>query len=91
MFLFAGPGVRRAGRLARADIVDVLPTLLTLAGLPVPLGLDGRPIAAALAREPGYTGDGVDWNVPTRVELGDEGEADMAARLRALGYLEPRE
>jgi predicted AlkP superfamily phosphohydrolase/phosphomutase len=89
MFLLAGPGVRPAGRLARADIVDVLPTLLTLAGLPVPLGLDGRPIVAALASEPGYTGDGVDWNAPTRDDVDDEGGADVAARLRALGYLEP--
>jgi predicted AlkP superfamily phosphohydrolase/phosphomutase len=89
MFLFAGPGVQRAGRIARADITDVLPTLLTLAGLPVPLGLDGRPIAAALASEPGYAGDGADWSVPASAPMDPEGEADMAARLRALGYLEP--
>jgi len=90
MFVLAGPGVRRAGRVARAEIVDVLPTLLTLAGLPVPLGLDGRPIAAALEREPGYSGDGVRWDdSPSPDVVDDAGDAEMAARLRALGYLEP--
>src|SRR5439155_13396982 len=35
LFVLAGDGVRRAA-LPTADIVDVLPTLLALAGLPVP-------------------------------------------------------
>src|SRR5207253_4662794 len=48
LFVLAGPGVRAAGELPPADIVDVLPTLLAFGGLPVPNGLDGRPIEAAL-------------------------------------------
>src|SRR5438309_1167924 len=52
LFVLAGAGVRAAGSLPAADIVDVLPTLLSLASLPVPAGLDGRPIAAALADAP---------------------------------------
>lgn len=40
--LFYGPGVT-AGRSAEpASSIDVLPTLMSLAGLPVPPGLDGR-------------------------------------------------
>src|SRR5439155_272209 len=42
LFVLAGAGVRPAGALGPADIVDVLPTLLALAGEPVPGGLDGR-------------------------------------------------
>src|SRR5207247_517968 len=48
LFVLAGAGVRPAGALGPADIVDVLPTLLALAGEPVPGGLDGRPIAGHL-------------------------------------------
>src|SRR5690606_34207727 len=48
LFALAGPGVAVRGRCTAADVVDVLPTLLPLAGLPVPEGLDGRPIADAL-------------------------------------------
>ena len=45
------PGGRRAGeRLAApVQLVDVAPTLLELAGLPVPAGLDGRSLLAAEA------------------------------------------
>ncbi len=41
--LLAGPGVP-AGRVVRApvELIDVYPTLVDLAGLPTPLGLEGR-------------------------------------------------
>jgi arylsulfatase A-like enzyme len=42
-----GPAGRRVARLARQ--VDVMPTLLELAGLPVPAGLDGASLLPALA------------------------------------------
>ncbi len=49
----AGPGVRR-GIVSEAPTgqPDLLPTLLTLLGLPVPAGLDGRPVSEMLTRGP---------------------------------------
>jgi len=47
--LIAGPGVPHA-KLDHARTVDVLPTLLTLLGEPVPPGLDGRPLVAPRAQ-----------------------------------------
>ena len=87
LFVLAGAGVRPAGALGPADIVDVLPTLLALAGEPVPGGLDGRPIAGALAAEPRSAPDPL-----PEAALGprpfDAGETrELAARLAALGYL----
>jgi predicted AlkP superfamily phosphohydrolase/phosphomutase len=88
LFVVAGAGVRAAGECAPAEIVDVLPTLLALAGLDVPDGLDGRPIAGALASPPRFAPDALD--VPARLRPFDGGETrDIAARLTALGYLEP--
>ena len=86
----SGRGVRAAGELAAADIVDVLPTLLALAGMPVPAGIDGRPIAAALERSPSIVDDGlVDDETPGERPY-DAAESDaVAARLVALGYVEP--
>src|SRR5207249_6905977 len=87
LFVLAGAGVRPASALGPADIVDVLPPLLALAGEPVPGGLDGRPIAGALAAEPRSAPDPL-----PEAALGprpfDAGETrELAARLSALGYL----
>jgi arylsulfatase A-like enzyme len=90
VFAAAGPGVRAAGDVGVCEIVDVMPTLLALAGSPIPGGLDGAPMTAALAAPPSYGASRADESPPARVELDAASEADMAARLEALGYLEPR-
>jgi arylsulfatase A-like enzyme/Tfp pilus assembly protein PilF len=51
--LLRGPGVRPGTRLTGPwGLVDVLPTVLELLGLPVPADLDGRSLAAELAGAP---------------------------------------
>ena len=73
-----------------ANIVDVLPTLLALAGMPVPAGLDGRPVAAALERTPSLVDEVVVEDETPRARPYDAVEsAAVAARLVALGYVEP--
>jgi arylsulfatase A-like enzyme len=42
--VIAGPGVPRGRRIPVARTVDLVPTILTLLGKPVPAGLDGRPL-----------------------------------------------
>jgi predicted AlkP superfamily phosphohydrolase/phosphomutase len=89
LFVLAGPGVRGAGEVPGADIVDVLPTLLTLAGMPVPDGLDGRPIAAALAAPARFAPDPITATETPVVPFGRDEAREVAARLAALGYVEP--
>jgi predicted AlkP superfamily phosphohydrolase/phosphomutase len=89
MFLLAGPGVRRTGELPAADIVDVLPSVLALVGLPVPLGLDGRPLRALLEEEPRWEPDGLPDDDGVLRPYGDDESREVAARLESLGYLEP--
>jgi predicted AlkP superfamily phosphohydrolase/phosphomutase len=90
LFVLAGSGVRSAGELPAADIVDVLPTLLALTGVPVPAGLDGHPMKAALATPPSFAPEPVRERGGPPRPYGEGEEADVAARLMALGYLEPR-
>jgi len=57
VLLLAGPGIEGGLRLPRAQLVDVLPTLLYGLGLPIARDLDGRVLTAAfesgfLARHP---------------------------------------
>ena len=49
ILVMAGPGIQPGAGLADATVADILPTLLALAGLPLPAGLDGRPLVEALA------------------------------------------
>ncbi|MDH3403234.1 MAG: alkaline phosphatase family protein [Acidobacteriota bacterium] len=57
MLLLSGPGVQAGLRLAKAELVDVLPTLLYSVDLPIARDFDGRVLTAAfesafLARQP---------------------------------------
>lgn len=49
--IMAGPGVRKGVTPENAEIVDVVPTLLALFGLPVPPTVDGRVLYEALTLE----------------------------------------
>ncbi len=44
ILVLAGPGIRRGAALDPSDLVNLAPTLLGVAGLPVPEHLDGRPL-----------------------------------------------
>jgi arylsulfatase A-like enzyme len=87
LLVLGGAGIRPAGEIALADIVDVLPTLLALAGVPVPDGLDGRPLAAVLEDAPRFAADPVEPPGPPRAYDAEDAR-DVSARLAALGYLE---
>jgi arylsulfatase A-like enzyme len=67
----------------------VLPTLLALAGMAVPSGLDGRPIEAALAQPARYEPDPLAEADPSPVPYDGDQSREIAARLISLGYLEP--
>ncbi len=87
LLVLAGTGVRAAGELPAAEITDVLPTLLALAGLQVPADLDGRPLAAALQRRARFAAPAAVPASAPPTPLGGAAEREIAARLAALGYL----
>src|SRR5262249_24404783 len=87
IFVLAGEGGRPGGGLPAAAIVGVMPTPLPCAGLPVPEGLDGRPITGALVGGTRFEPDRIVL-APRAIDAAETGE--MATRLAALGYLEPQ-
>ncbi len=89
LFLFAGRGVRPSGAIPAASITDVLPTLLVLAGAPVPLGLDGGPLPAVLEDGPRWEADSLRETTRAPRPYGEGESREIAARLESLGYLEP--
>jgi predicted AlkP superfamily phosphohydrolase/phosphomutase len=90
--IVAGRGVE-AGVRIQANVIDVTPTLLYLAGLPVPSGLDGGVIESAFSAEH-LESHPIQEGAPAQSSGGDEAspysaeeEALIEESLRGLGYL----
>jgi len=95
VLILSGPGIRAGQRLPDTSVVDVLPTLLTYLGLPVPEDIDGAPAldcfepehleAYPLAHVASYeTGESAGDEAPLESPI-DEG---IKEKLRSLGYIE---
>ena len=54
MMLLYGPGIRRGGRISECNNLDIAPTLLSLLGLPIPIGMTGRVLQEAFSETPAY-------------------------------------
>lgn len=90
VLMLAGGGVAPVGDLGCMAITDVLPTLLALAGLPAPTGLDGAVARMALEEEPPAVDPAVvEFEMEDRPPDASSATAEIRARLEALGYLEP--
>lgn len=99
ILVMAGPDIRRGAVLEKAEVKDVMPTLLALAGVPPAKDLDGNILGEAL--EPGSKGwldrllsHAVDSYEPLVPRRQGQGKIDPAVeegilkQLRALGYIE---
>jgi predicted AlkP superfamily phosphohydrolase/phosphomutase len=99
VFMAAGPGVQPGDAGAPIALADVAPTVLHSLGLPVPSDFEGEVAtsvfsSAFLRDRPVRTGppttppDPFPQRESVEPVLGVEAEAEMVARLKALGYLE---
>jgi len=87
-----GPGIRRTA-IAEAPVVyDLVPTVMYLANLPVPAGLDGKVIEQVceeelLARRPIQIDGPTKDSGGDQSKLSEEEEKAIEEKLRALGYM----
>jgi predicted AlkP superfamily phosphohydrolase/phosphomutase len=92
IFIAAGPRVASGRTVPTMDIVDVLPTSLRLAGLPVPEGLDGNVIHEVLVESAPADRATIDVQADqvtsTAYPYSKEEEAAIEESLRALGYID---
>jgi predicted AlkP superfamily phosphohydrolase/phosphomutase len=88
-----GPGVKPGHELHGAQIVDLAPTILALLGVEIPHDMDGRVLQEAFegaAIDPvwGATEQAAgDSSAGGSIELTEREQAEIAARLRGLGYV----
>jgi arylsulfatase A-like enzyme len=92
IFVAHGPRVKPGTSVADANILDVAPTVLHLAGLPVPDGMDGRVrtdiLDDAFNREhPVRFVPDADHPQAGDARLSEEDEAEVMEKLRGLGYI----
>ena len=96
VLIAAGPAIR-PGRLDTTSLLDIAPTVLYLAGMPVAEDMQGRVIKEAIddafqARFPprtlpSYEGVGRSLEQVRPVVAGSGADEEMVARLKSLGYV----
>jgi len=93
ILVMTGPGLKQGERILGANVEDITPTLLALAGVPVPNNLDGRILEEAFSEDQKnrirrikiFEDDPVvDGQVS---ELAADEKSQLEERLRNLGYL----
>ncbi|HEX5733884.1 MAG TPA: alkaline phosphatase family protein [Blastocatellia bacterium] len=87
-----GPGIKSGVSLETASVYDFVPTVMYLAGLPVPEDLDGRVIEGActteyLASHPRRVEPGRARQEKSQTDLSESEEQLVEEKLRSLGYL----
>lgn len=98
ILVMKGPGIKQDQRLYGVNLLDIAPTLLTLAGLPAGRDMDGKPLLEALenpvAPEPIPSWDevpGRDGRHPPGYTVAPgsrEESADLLQQFAALGYID---
>lgn len=91
--LFAyGAGIAREQEISGAQLIDIAPTALYAAGVPVPVEMDGRVLDELFVAKPAPQGSlGASRAASAAREVGSitpEDEEDMLNKLRGLGYVE---
>lgn len=95
----AGPSVRRGVSLPQLSILDVAPIVLYSLGLAIPEDMEGRVPTGAFkpswlqarpvrATAPAETSEIASPQAAVEIVYTEEEEKELAARLRALGYIE---
>ncbi|MBC8508576.1 MAG: alkaline phosphatase family protein [Anaerolineales bacterium] len=90
--VMSGPGIAEGVSISDASIADILPTMLALAGLPVPDDLDGLPLSQAFTESQKHaikfvSGSSDSLDGTTTPNLDDSELTEIEDRLRSLGYL----
>jgi arylsulfatase A-like enzyme len=91
MFIAHGPGIIPGYRVEKAEITDVVPTILHIFGIPLSDELDGRVLNEIFEGNKVFpsrveTRDSEDEE-DREMELSEEEKALIEERLRSLGYI----
>jgi predicted AlkP superfamily phosphohydrolase/phosphomutase len=91
MFVASGPGLRRGEKIHKAALMDIAPTVLYLAGVPIPRDMDGQVLDLfadrRLTTTPPIYEQGLTADKDSEYAFTAEEERCVEEHLRNLGYL----
>jgi hypothetical protein len=98
ILLMKGPGIKKNLELRQCSVLDIVPTVLYILGLPVADDMDGRILKDAFTAEfqmenpvqyiQSYEGsESIRDSSPDRQQSDKEVEKELLERLRSLGYI----
>ncbi len=89
IFLGFGPSFIGGPEIQDMSILDAIPTVLAVLGVPIPRGMDGKPVSQArLAKEGAISYSDLELSREAGTgELDEEQEQHLKEHLGALGYL----
>ncbi len=87
IFIANGPGVRRGTSITGANLMDLAPTILHLAGQPVKSEMDGRVLTEILGAPAAVSYEETQTDLAAEAGLSADETAEVEERLRSLGYL----
>ncbi|MEM7453784.1 MAG: alkaline phosphatase family protein [Planctomycetota bacterium] len=97
IFMMKGPGIKKDERIYGASLIDIAPTILAAAGMPVGEDMDGRPLLEAFEEPPevetipsweGVEGPYSDGMHQDEKPLNAEEAEELMQQFVALGYVE---
>jgi predicted AlkP superfamily phosphohydrolase/phosphomutase len=92
IFIAHGPSFRKGVRLDALNILDILPLILTLMGIPVPTDMEGRvPTEALVGDREMRRGEATSTpaaDSSDRAEPTEEEREALMSQLKVLGYME---
>lgn len=95
VFVVKGPGIKADGLVHGAGLLDIAPTVMAVAGIPLARDLDGRPLLEIFENPPPpslidswETVAGPDWKPDTTPD--ETADAALLNQFVALGYVLPQ-
>jgi predicted AlkP superfamily phosphohydrolase/phosphomutase len=91
IFVASGPGLKRREKISGAGLIDVAPSVLYLAGMPIPQDMDGQVLDLfsdrRLTTDPPVYEQGTTMHGGSDYVYTSEEERQVEEQLRSLGYL----
>jgi predicted AlkP superfamily phosphohydrolase/phosphomutase len=92
ILVMSGDAIRQGLTVHGAKLIDLAPTILYLADVPVPSDMDGRVLTEAiepahLEAHPVQRGSAGEQQLHQELDYSDEDRAEVMERLRRLGYV----
>ncbi len=97
IFMMKGPGIKKDERIYGASLIDIAPTILVAAGMPIAADMDGRPLLEVFEEPPevqtinsweDVEGEFDSGMHKEEVPLNAEEAEDLLQQFVALGYVE---